>query len=144
MLPTCAASPARCQVQHLQPRIKPEPSQECRIEDTSNGVLPNSIGAFGAHGLINLGEIVWPETLDPGSIQRYSPTFSFRFPLREHHEPGRVVNPELTLAVSAVRSRLCRLLELLETNCQPIAVGTILKPSRPVDQHSGDPLQPEF
>ena len=41
-------------------------------------------------------------------------------------------------------TELCGFLELLEPNRQPLAVRTILKPSRPVDQVSGDPLQPEF
>ena len=40
--------------------------------------------------------------------------------------------------------RLSGPLELLETNRQPIAVRTILKPSRPIDQSSGDPLEAEF
>jgi len=33
---------------------------------------------------------------------------------------------------------------LLEPDSQPVAIGTILKPSRPVDQCSGDPLEAEF
>jgi hypothetical protein len=43
-----------------------------------------------------------------------------------------------------VRSRLCGLLELLEPKCQPVAIRTILRPSRPVDQCPGDPLEAEF
>jgi hypothetical protein len=34
--------------------------------------------------------------------------------------------------------------EMLEPDRQPVAVRMILKPSRPVDQCSGDPLQAEF
>ena len=44
-----------------------------------------------------------------------------------------------------VRSaELCCFLELLEPQGQPIAIWTILNPSRPFDQCSGDPLQAEF
>ena len=38
----------------------------------------------------------------------------------------------------------CGFLELLEPDRQSVSVGTILKPSRPIDQHSGDPLEAEF
>jgi hypothetical protein len=37
-----------------------------------------------------------------------------------------------------------RLSELLEPDRQSIAIGTILKPARPVAQCPGNPLQPEF
>jgi hypothetical protein len=40
--------------------------------------------------------------------------------------------------------RLCGPLELLEPDRQPVAIRTILKPSRPVDQCSGDPFETEF
>jgi hypothetical protein len=38
----------------------------------------------------------------------------------------------------------CRLLELLETNRQPVTIGKILIPPRPVDHLPDDPLEPEF
>jgi hypothetical protein len=34
--------------------------------------------------------------------------------------------------------------ELLKPERQPLPIRTILTPSRPVDQCSGDPLQPKF
>jgi hypothetical protein len=54
--------------------------------------------------------------------------------------PGLIPPIEMT-----VRSaELCGSPELLEPDRQPVAIGTILKPSRPVDQCSGDPLKAEF
>jgi hypothetical protein len=43
-----------------------------------------------------------------------------------------------------VWSRLCGFLGLLEPDRKSVSVRTILKPSWPVDQCSGDPLQPKF
>ena len=43
-----------------------------------------------------------------------------------------------------VRSRLCGLLRLLEPNRQSVAVRPVLDPVRPIDQRSGDSLEPEF
>ena len=43
-----------------------------------------------------------------------------------------------------MRSRLCGFLGLLEPDRKSVSVRTILKPSWPVDQCSGDPLQPKF
>jgi hypothetical protein len=58
---------------------------------------------------------------------------------------SRAVNRELALAgVSRYGSNLCGSSELLEPDRQPVAIGTILKPSRHVDQYSGDPLKAEF
>jgi hypothetical protein len=50
----------------------------------------------------------------------------------------------LSYRIPLVRSKLCRLLELLEPDRRSIPIRTILTPSRPVDQCSGDPLQPKF
>jgi hypothetical protein len=43
-----------------------------------------------------------------------------------------------------VRSRLCGLLRLLEPNRQPVPVRPVLDPVRPIDQRSGDSLEPEL
>lgn len=43
-----------------------------------------------------------------------------------------------------VRSRLCGLVKVLEPDRQPVAVRRILDPVRPIDQRSGNSLQPEF
>jgi hypothetical protein len=42
------------------------------------------------------------------------------------------------------RLSLCGFLKLFEAECQSVSIGIIPKPSRPVDQRSGDSLQPEF
>jgi hypothetical protein len=43
-----------------------------------------------------------------------------------------------------VRSKLSGLLKLLEPNRQPVADKPVLDPVRPIDQRSGNSLQPEF
>ena len=42
------------------------------------------------------------------------------------------------------RLSLCQSPELLKPERQPLPIGAILTPSRPVDQCSGDPLEAEF
>ena len=58
--------------------------------------------------------------------------------------PSLSQQPPSFLPLPLVRSKLCRLLELLEPDRQSIPIRTILTPSRPVDQCSSDPLQPKF
>jgi hypothetical protein len=43
-----------------------------------------------------------------------------------------------------VRSKPCRLLELLEPKRQPVADRPVLDPVRPIDHRSGNSLQPKF
>ena len=79
-----------------------------------------------------------PHIRGPSSALR-----SLFVPRIKHDEPGRV-NQELNLRRSAVRWRLSGFLGLLEPDRKSVSVKTILKPSWPVDQCSGDPLQPKF
>jgi hypothetical protein len=63
-----------------------------------------------------------------------------------HRPPERLRVPGLIrLSRCTVRSaELCGFFELLEPECQPVAIGTDPQTSWPVDQRSGDPLEAEF
>jgi hypothetical protein len=45
---------------------------------------------------------------------------------------------------SSPAGSLCSFLELLEPDCQPVAVRPVLDPARPIDHRSGDSLEPEL
>ena len=51
-------------------------------------------------------------------------------------------DPPIEMTVRS--AELCGFLEFLEPKRQPVPIGSILKPSRPIDERSGDPLEPEF
>jgi hypothetical protein len=100
-----------------------------------------------APGTIDPDEIARPEILDAGRVERdhLHALCSLFVPWIEHHEPGGVVNGELTIArIRGAVERLCGLLELLEPDRQPVSIGTILIASRPVDQCSGNRFEAEF
>jgi hypothetical protein len=50
----------------------------------------------------------------------------------------------LSYRIPLVRSKLCRLLELLEPERQSVPVGAILTPPRQLDLLPDDPFQAEF